>query len=76
MGDTGEKLFKSTGLGFLYDSTKPPPPPEIPDLPAPVEEVDVDVAEQTAKRRLKSRQGRQSTILASKTPTGKKTVLG
>lgn len=53
-------------------------PPEPPAPPPPVEEVDVAGQKAYTKARLKNKQGRKSTILASlgSTNTGKKTVLG
>jgi hypothetical protein len=53
--------------------------PEPPELPAPVEEVDVSGQKQYTKQRLQNKKGRQSTILSNLgTSSGgkKKTVLG
>jgi hypothetical protein len=52
--------------------------PKQPEMPAPVEEVDVSGQKQYTKERLKSKKGRQSTILSSLGTQNKggKTLLG
>jgi hypothetical protein len=67
MGDIGDKWF---GIDPL---------PEPPELPAPVEEVDVEGQKQYTKEKMKSKKGRKSTILSglgSTSNSNKKTVLG
>jgi len=51
-----------------------PDPPEIPELPAPIEEVDLEGDKEYTKTRMKRRKGRRSTILGSNNKG--KTVLG
>ncbi len=55
------------------------PLPEAPEMPAPVEEVDASAQGEYTKQKLKSKKGRQSTILSglgSSNQGQKKTVLG
>lgn len=76
MGDKFESAWKKfTPAGMIVEALKPPEMPEPPALPAPVEDVDAQSQRDFTKRKLKSRKGRQSTILASKNQS-KKTVLG
>lgn len=56
--------------------TKAPKQIEEEPLPPPIEEVDVLGQEEYTKKKLKSRKGRKSTILASRAKPNKKTVLG
>lgn len=55
------------------------PLPEAPELPAETEEVDVTGQKQYTKSKIKSKKGRQSTILSglgASTSSNKKTALG
>lgn len=69
-------------MGSIADKwlgMNPPDMPEIPEAPPPVEDVDVSGQSQYTKQKLKSRKGRQSTLLASlgsNSPSTKKTILG
>ena len=73
------KAIATGGLSEVStDFLKPPDQPDAPELPPPVEEVDVSGQKQYTKNRLKSRKGRKSTILSTmgSNNQGKKTVLG
>ena len=66
------------GLSLPFTADKPTLP-EPPGIPPPVEDVDVQGQKQYTKEKLKSRKGRQSTLLASlgsNNNTSKKTILG
>ena len=75
MGDVGKDMLNLTTFGLFGALTDTPKLPKAPELPPPVEEVDVAGAKRRRRTDLQQRQGRQSTILASR-PTGKKQVLG
>lgn len=65
-------------MGFLPGLMEQPDAPEVPGLPPPVEEIDLEARKKYTKDIAKRRQGRASTVLSSlgSTNTGKKTVLG
>ena len=74
-GMNSDNWYKPGVLTGMYAK---PDEPEIPELPPPVEEVDVAGQKQYTKNRLKNKKGRKSTILSKmgSSNTGKKTVLG
>ena len=80
MGSKDDLLNVATMGGYgLVKGVEDPAMPEIPEPPPPVEDVDVSGQKDYTKSKLKSRKGRQSTILASLgsgQQTGKKTILG
>jgi hypothetical protein len=59
-------------LAELLGSSEPPKPEPLPE---PIKEVDVSAQKQYTKKRAKKREGRESTILASKLNAGTKETL-
>ena len=81
MGDPVSQFSAITGAAAGaagLDDFLNPDLPEVPELPPPVEEIDVAGQKQYTKKRLKGRKGRASTILSKmgSSNQGKKTVLG
>jgi len=80
MGSGGDWLTFSalTGepMSLFYGASKKMSldAPKLPELPAPVEEVDLAAQQDYSRKRLKGRKGRSSTILGSNKKG--KTVLG
>jgi hypothetical protein len=72
MGEGVMDVLTFSPLGYMMEKAAP----DIPELPPPVEELDVEGQKQLTRQRLKQRKGRRSTILASTANQGKKTVLG
>ena len=70
----GGWLGLAPGHNYLTDQMTPPDAPTLPDLPPPVEEIDLQAQKDYTKKRLKGRKGRSSTILGSNNRG--KTVLG
>jgi len=81
MGSGGDWMLFSASTGepmsLFYGANKKMKEieaPKIPDLPAPVEEIDLAAQQDYSRKRLKGRKGRSSTILGSNNKG--KTVLG
>ena len=70
----GQVFTGHTMRKWMGDQLKGPEPPKPPELPAPVEEVDLAAQQEYSRKRLKGRKGRSSTILGSNNRG--KTVLG
>jgi len=73
-------IFGTKGKkGFMDDVFGANPPPKAPDLPPPIETIDVSQRKKLARKKASERTGRSSTILGSQTlgnPGSGKTVLG
>ena len=82
MGSAGKAVgdLASGNIGGFFGSLfgEKPEAPAIPELPAPVEEVDLAASKSYRKAKLKGRKGRRSTILSQMGDNNadKKTALG